>query len=218
MAWSGGKDCLMALARLLADPCWQPCALLTTITREFDRVAMHGIRKSVLQAQASALGMPLIECMLAWPSSNAEYETAMAAALHEARTQFPGVRHCAFGDLFLEDVRAYREAQLGCAGWTCVFPLWGSDTRLLSRQFVTSGHRTVLTCVDTNQLDARFSGREYDIALLDELPASVDPCGEHGEFHTLSYAGPLFAEPLHLQRGESILRDGRFQYTDFMPA
>lgn len=216
VAWSGGKDCLMALARLRADPHWRPCALLTTITRDFDRVAMHGIRKSVLHAQAEALGMPLIECPIGWPSSNTEYEAAMAAALHDARMQFPGLRHCAFGDLFLEDMRAYREAQLARAGWTGVFPLWGCDTRSLSREFVTQGHRAVLTCVDTNQLEAHFSGREYDDALLDELPASADPCGEHGEFHTLSYAGPMFASPLRVQRGETVLRDKRFQYTDFI--
>lgn len=218
VAWSGGKDCLMALARLRADPRWQPCALLTTITRDFDRVAMHGIRGDVLHAQADSLRLPLITCTLDWPSSNEAYEAAMAQALDQARMQFPGLRHCAFGDLFLEDVRAYRETQLARAGWTGVFPLWGSDTRRLSREFVAHGHRAVLTCVDTSQLDARFSGRDYDDTLLDELPADVDPCGEHGEFHTLSYAGPLFAAPLRLQRGESVLRDARFQYTDFMLA
>lgn len=215
LAWSGGKDCLMALARLRADPKWQPVALLTTVTRQFDRVAMHGIRRDVLRAQAGALGLPLLECMLDWPSANAAYETAMAAALREAGERWPSVHHCAFGDLFLEDVRAYREVQLSRAHWAGVFPLWGSDTRALSREFVACGNRAVLTCVDTTQLDARFSGRDYDGALLDELPAGVDPCGERGEFHTLSYAGPLFARPLSLHRGESVLRDARFQYTDF---
>lgn len=218
IAWSGGKDCLMALERLHADPQWQPCALLTTVTREFGRVSMHGIRNDVLHAQAAALGLPLIECALAWPSSNADYEAAMAQALQDAHDRFDGVRHCAFGDLFLADVRTYREAQLARAGWTGVFPLWGSDTHELSRAFIAGGHRAVLTCVDTTQLDARFSGRDYDATLLDELPAAVDPCGEHGEFHTLSCAGPLFARPLSLQRGESVLRDGRFQYTDFLLA
>ncbi len=216
IAWSGGKDCLLALERLHADARWQPCALLTTVTREFGRVSMHGIRNDVLHAQAAALGLPLIECALAWPSSNADYEAAMARALQNAQARFDSVRHCAFGDLFLADVRAYREAQLARAGWTGVFPLWGSDTRALSRAFVAGGHRAVLTCVDTTQLDARFSGRDYDAALLDELPVTVGPCGEHGEFHTLSCTGPLFAQPLPLQRGESVLRDGRFQYTDFL--
>src|SRR5579875_198030 len=208
LAWSGGKDCLMALERLRADPRWTVVALLTTITRNFDRVSMHGIRRDVLQAQARAIGLPLIECAIEWPSSNKSYEAAHTQAL----------RHCAFGDLFLEDVRAYRERQLAREDWIGVFPLWGSDTRILSREFVARGHRAVLTCVDTTQLDARFSGREFDATLLDELPESVDPCGERGEFHTLSYAGPLFAQPLPLQRGESVLRDDRFQYTDFMLA
>lgn len=218
IAWSGGKDCLLALERLHADPAWQPCALLTTVTREFGRVSMHGIRRDVLHAQAAALDLPLIECELAWPSSNIDYEAAMALALQDAHDRFQGVRHCAFGDLFLTDIRAYREAQLARAGWEGVFPLWGSDTRALSRAFLAGGHRAALTCVDTTQLDARFSGRAYDAALLDELPPAVDPCGEHGEFHTLSCAGPLFARPLSLQRGESVLRDGRFQYTDFLLA
>lgn len=215
LAWSGGKDCLMALERLRADPRWQPCALLTTITRDFDRVSMHGIRRDVLQAQAKSLGLPLIECIIDWPSSNEAYEVAMTQALRGASGRWPGLHHCAFGDLFLADVRAYREAQLTQVGWTGVFPLWGSDTGALSREFVASGNRAVLTCVDTTQLDGSFSGREYDAALLDELPASVDPCGERGEFHTLTCAGTQFAEPLPLRRGESVLRDARFQYTDF---
>lgn len=215
LAWSGGKDCLMALARLRADPRWRVVALLTTITRTFERVAMHGIRRDVLQAQAAAIGLPLVECAIEWPSDNDAYEAAHAEALLTARTRWPGLHHCAFGDLFLADVRAWREQQLAREGWSAVFPLWGSDTRTLSRGFLAEGNRARLTCVDTTQLDASFSGREYDAALLDALPALVDPCGERGEFHTLTYAGPLFAAPLHLQQGESILRDGRFQFTDF---
>lgn len=208
----------MALARLRSDPAWDVVALLTTITRGFERVAMHGIRRDVLHAQVDALGLPLIECMLDWPSDNDAYENAMAQSLREAQARHPGMHHCAFGDLFLADVRAYREAQLARADWAGVFPLWGSDTQALSREFMAGGHRAVLTCVDTTQLDARFSGRDYDASLLDELPPNADPCGEHGEFHTLSCAGPLFARPLSLRRGESVLRDGRFQYTDFMSA
>jgi uncharacterized protein (TIGR00290 family) len=218
LAWSGGKDCLMALARLRADPAWDPVALLTTITRPFDRVAMHGIRHDVVCAQAAALGLPLLECRIDSPSSNDAYEAAQAGALRDARARWPDLRHCAFGDLYLEDVRAYREGQLAREGWSGVFPLWGSDTRALSRTFVADGYRAVLTCVDTTQLDAGFSGRAYDDPLLDELPASVDPCGEDGEFHTLSHAGPMFSQPLQLRRTESVLRDHRFQYTDFVLA
>jgi uncharacterized protein (TIGR00290 family) len=215
LSWSGGKDCLMALAALRNDPAWRVVALLTTITGEFRRVSMHGIRRDVLHAQVAAIGLPLIECKIDWPCSNAAYEAAHADALRQAGERWPGLRHCAFGDLFLEDVRAYRERQLASAGWRGVFPLWGKDTRELSRRFHADGHRAVLTCVDTQQLDGSFSGREYDPSLLGELPAGVDPCGERGEFHTLSYAGPLFAAPLRLERGASALRDNRFQYTDF---
>lgn len=205
----------MALAALRDDPAWRVVALLTTITGTFERVSMHGIRRDVLQAQVAAIGLPLIECRIDWPSSNAAYEAALENALRLARERWPGLRHCAFGDLFLADVRAYRERQLAGAGWCGVFPLWGADTRRLSRRFHAQGHRAVLTCVDTQQLDGSFSGREYDPSLLRELPAGVDPCGERGEFHTLSYAGPLFAKPLRLERGASSLRDNRFQYTDF---
>lgn len=216
LAWSGGKDCLMALQRLRADPRWQVVGLLTTITRQFDRVAMHGIRRDVLMAQVRALGLPLIECAIDWPSNNEAYETAHANALRQASERWPGLRHCAFGDLFLEDVRAYRERQLQREGWVGVFPLWGSDTRIMSRAFVAAGHRARLTCVDTTQLDGAFSGRDYDSALLDALPGDIDPCGEHGEFHTLACGGPLFDTSLPLRRGESVLRENRFQYTDFL--
>lgn len=215
LSWSGGKDCLMALAALRDDPAWHVVALLTTITGTCGRVSMHGIRRDVLQAQVASLGLPLLECTIGWPSSNAEYEAAHADALRSAAERWPGLHHCAFGDLYLADVRAYRQRQLAAGGWRGVFPLWGSDTRQLSRRFHARGHRAVLTCVDTQRLDGSFSGREYDPSLLDELPAGIDPCGERGEFHTLSYAGPLFAESLRLERGASRLRDGRFQYTEF---
>ncbi len=218
LAWSGGKDCLLALAALRADPQWRVVALLTTINRSHARIAMHGVRTTVLQAQAAALGLPLVEVGMDWPGSNAAYEAAHARALAEARARWPGLRHCAFGDLFLEDVRAYRETQLARDGWQAVFPLWGSDTTATAQRFIAAGHRAKLCCVDTTQLDARFCGRDYDAALLAELPADVDPCGERGEFHTLSYAGPLFATPLALTRGESVLRDARFQFTDFLLA
>ena len=216
LAWSGGKDCLLALQRLQADPQWQVVGLLTTINRSYRRVAMHGVQHEVLLAQTAALGLPLLEVLLDWPGSNQAYEQAHAQALVEARMRWPGIRHCAFGDLFLEDVRDYRVRQLGRDNWRALFPLWGEDTAALARRFVSEGHRAMLCCVDTQQLDAGFCGRPFDAALLDGLPAGVDPCGERGEFHTVSYAGPLFRQPLKLRRGESVLRDGRFQFTDFM--
>lgn len=218
LAWSGGKDCLLALQRLLADPRWHVVGLLTTINRSYQRVAMHGVRQEVLAAQTAALGLPLVEVALDWPGSNEAYEQAHAEALAQAQRRWPGLRHCAFGDLFLQDVRDYRVRQLGRENWRAVFPLWGEDTALLSRRFISEGHRARLCCVDTQQLDAGFCGRDYDAALLDSLPAGVDPCGERGEFHTLSYAGPLFRQPLTLNRGESVLRDDRFQFTDFLLA
>jgi diphthamide synthase (EF-2-diphthine--ammonia ligase) len=216
LAWSGGKDCLMALARLRADPRWQPVGLLTTINRVHDRVAMHGIRRDVLRAQAGALRLPLVEAAIEWPSDNAAYEQAHSEALQRARKRWPGLRHCAFGDLFLEDVRDYRVRQLASDNWRPLFPLWGEDTAALARQFIADGHRAYVACVDTSQLAAEFCGREYDAAFLDTLPVGIDPCGERGEFHTLSWAGPQFAATLALRRGESVLRDERFRFTDFM--
>jgi uncharacterized protein (TIGR00290 family) len=218
LAWSGGKDCLMALQRLRVDPRWEVAGLLSTVNETHERVAMHGIRHEVLEAQASALGLPLIEVRMAWPGSNDAYERAHADALAAATQHWPGLRHCAFGDLFLEDVREYRQRQLGRAGWEGVFPLWGEETAALSKRFVREGHHAAICCVDTAQLAAGYCGLEYDEALLDSLPEGVDPCGERGEFHTLSYGGPMFSAPIALRRGESVLRDDRFQFTDFLLA
>jgi uncharacterized protein (TIGR00290 family) len=216
LAWSGGKDCLMALDRLLDDPQWRVIGLLTTITIPFDRVAMHGIRRDVLRAQAAALSLPLIESELEYPASNESYVNAFAASLNATRATTPDLNHIAFGDLFLADMRIWRETLLKGLDWQAVFPLWHEPTDILARRFHAAGHRAVLTCVDTTQLAAAFSGRDFDPALLAELPAGVDPCGENGEFHTLSYAGPRFRQPLYLQRGENVLRDDRFQYADFL--
>ncbi|NII11640.1 adenine nucleotide alpha hydrolase [Oleiagrimonas sp. C23AA] len=216
LSWSGGKDCLMALARLRADPRFELVGLLSTVTARFDRVAMHGIRRDVLKAQAEALGLPLVTAELDWPSANDAYEAAIADALVRARTRWSALAHIAFGDLFLEDVRAYREQQLTRLGWQGVFPIWGEDTANLARRFVEEGHRAALVCVDTQQLAATFCGREFDHTLLDTLPEGVDACGENGEFHTLSWGGPLFSHDIAVQRGTSVLRDERFQYTDFL--
>jgi uncharacterized protein (TIGR00290 family) len=218
LAWSGGKDSMLALAALRGDPRFRVVALATTITREYDRISMHGIRSAVLEAQVGALGLPLIEASIASGSSNADYEAALALALRTAQERWPGVRHIAFGDLFLQDVRAYREAMLDSLGWAGVFPLWGEDTADLARHFVQTGYRAILTCVDTTQLAPEFAGREYDAALLADLPATVDPCGERGEFHTCVYAGPHFARPLPLTVGERVRRDGRFEYCDVLLA
>jgi uncharacterized protein (TIGR00290 family) len=218
LAWSGGKDSTLALGALRADPRYRVVALLTTVTREYDRISMHGVRRTVLEAQVSALGLPLIEASIPPGATNADYEAAFALALRSARVRWPGARHVAFGDLFLTDVRAYREAMLSSLGWDGVFPLWGEDTAALARHFVQTGHRAILTCVDTTQLGPEFAGREFDAALLAELPDTVDPCGERGEFHTCVYAGPPFARPLPLIAGERVRREGRFEYCDVLLA
>jgi uncharacterized protein (TIGR00290 family) len=214
LAWSGGKDSSLALAALSADPGLEVVALLTTVTGDYDRISMHGVRRSILEAQVAALGLPLVEVTIPAAASNLIYQEALAAALEVLRVQRRGVRHLAFGDLFLTDVRDYRERLLERLGWTPLFPLWGEDTAQLARRFVAQGYRAVLTCVDTTQLSAGFAGREFDSALLEELPASVDPCGERGEFHTCVYAGPMFRRPLSLLCGKRVRRDNRFEYCD----
>ena len=216
LAWSGGKDSAMALAALRSDPDIDVVALVTTMTRDHDRISIHGVRRSVLEAQVAAVRIALVEAPIPAAASNAIYEQALASALAGLRRTHPALRHLAFGDLFLADVRAYRERLLAGIDWEPLFPLWGSDTTQLAGEFVKRGFRAILTCVDTTQLDAEYAGREFDSALLATLPAGVDPCGENGEFHTCVYAGPIFAQPLSLRTGERILRDGRFQYCDVM--
>lgn len=214
LAWSGGKDSSLALAALRADPTVEVVALVTTITGDFDRISMHGVRRSVLEAQVAALRLPLVEATIPAAASNLAYEEAFAGALAVLQQLRPNLRHLAFGDLFLADVRAYRERLLPPLGWTPVFPLWGRDTATLAREFTTAGYHALITCVDTTQLGPEFAGREFDAALLADLPATVDPCGERGEFHTCVYAGPIFRHPIALQAGARVRRDGRFEYCD----
>jgi diphthamide synthase (EF-2-diphthine--ammonia ligase) len=191
--------------------------LVTTFNEAANRVAMHAVRRELVEAQARAAGLPLWPVQLPWPCDNAEYELRMMQLL--ARAQEQGITHFAFGDLFLEDIRAYRERQLFGAGITPVFPIWGTplDTPALARAMIASGLRALLTCVDPKQLEGRFVGREFDAKLLAELPASVDACGERGEFHTFCYAGPMFSEPISVRRGECVMRDG-FHFADVLGA
>lgn len=216
MAWSGGKDSSLALHRLLADPHWRVAGLLTTVTGDYERISIHGVRRAILHAQAGAFGLPLYEATIPAQASNTIYEASFAQALERARAVTPALDAIAFGDLFLADVRAYREALLARLGWRGVFPLWGEDTAQLARRFVAEGHRAILCCVDTTQLDGAFCGRDYDAALLAQLPPSCDPAGERGEFHTCVVGGPLWRTPLSLTRGERVLREGRFQYVDLL--
>ena len=216
LAWSGGKDSALALAALRADPRVKVAALVTTMTRDYDRISIHGVRRSVLEAQVAELGIPLVEVAIPPAASNDIYEQAFAVALADLRLRHPGMRRIAFGDLFLADVRSYREALLSRLGWQPAFPLWGRATSKLAREFIDRGFRALLTCVDTTQLDAAFAGREFDSALLADLPPTADPCGENGEFHTCVHAGPIFERALALRTGERVLRDGRFQYCDVL--
>ncbi|HEY2395869.1 MAG TPA: ATP-binding protein [Rudaea sp.] len=216
LAWSGGKDSAMALAALRADPQLEVVALVTTMTHDYDRISIHGVRRSVLEAQVEAIGTALVEVAIPAAASNAIYEAAFAETLTSLRNAHPGIDHLAFGDLFLADVRAYRERLLASIGWTPLFPLWGADTAALAAGFIARGFRAILTCVDTTQISADFAGREFDASLLADLPAAADPCGENGEFHTCVHAGPIFSRPLSLRTGERVLRDERFQYCDVL--
>lgn len=216
LAWSGGKDSSLALARLQADPAFRVCALVTAVTSGYDRISIHGVRRELLEMQAAAIGLPLIVATLSPGAPNAAYETAWAGALAEGTERFDGAKHVAYGDLFLEDVRAYREAQLRALGYTPLYPIWRENTAALARAFIGGGFRAVLTCVDTTQLDGRFAGREFNEELLSELPQTVDPCGERGEFHTFVWAGPHMRNAVPVVAGERVLRDQRFEYCDFL--
>lgn len=212
VSWSSGKDSAWMLHELRQAGGCQIVGLLTTVNAEFDRVAMHGTRRAVLEAQARAAGAPLWAIPLPWPCSNEIYEERMKAAC--ARACAERVEAIAFGDLFLEDIRAYREKQLAPTGLEPLFPLWRRDTRGLAREMIAEGLQARLTCVDLKQLAAEFAGREFDESFLRDLPAAVDPCGERGEFHTCVYAGPMFSEAMALEAGEVVEREG-FAYADF---
>jgi len=212
LSWSSGKDSAWALHLLRRDPEVEVCGLLTTLNAEFDRVAMHGTRRSVLEAQARAAELPLWIVPLTWPCSNEIYEQRMAEVCKRAIEE--RIDAIAFGDLFLPDVRAYRENQLKNTGLEPLFPLWQIPTDELASEMIAGGLRARLSCVDTKQLPAEFAGREFDSSLLSDLPREVDPCGERGEFHTCVYAGPMFTATLPIATGEIVDRDG-FVFADF---
>ena len=206
VSWSSGKDSAWMLHVLRQDPTVELAGLLTTMNEEFDRVAMHATRRSLLEAQSRATGVPLRTIPLPWPCGNAEYESRMERGVAAAVAD--GFTHVAFGDLFLEDVRRYREDRLQATGLAPMFPLWGLPTRELAEQMIGSGLRAVLTCVDPAHLDRAFAGRQFDRALLADLPPNVDRCGERGEFHSFAYAGPMFAQPIPVATGAVVERDG----------
>ena len=216
LSWSGGKDSSLALAALREDPDIDVVALITSVTRGFERISMHGVRRTLLEAQVRELGIPLLEITLEPASSNELYEEAFRATCVRLRTTYPAVRRIAFGDLFLSDVRAYRENLMASVGLTGHFPLWNADTRALATRFVALGYRARLVCVDTTQLAQSFAGRAFDASLLADLPDSVDPCGERGEFHTFVSDGPIFAAPVPYAAGDVTLREERFAYCDLL--
>ncbi|MGB7601365.1 MAG: ATP-binding protein [Candidatus Sulfotelmatobacter sp.] len=211
VSWSSGKDSAWTLHVLRQSNEYEIVGLLTTLNANFDRVAMHGIRRELLEAQAEAAGLPLWKVPLPWPCTNHEYEAAMSAAC--AKAIDAGVQAVAFGDLFLEDVRQYREDRMQGTGLAALFPIWKRDTRQLINEMCAQGLRSRIVCLDPQKLPASFAGRDLDSQLVDEFPASVDPCGENGEFHTFVYDGPMFTHAIPVENGQVVTRDG-FVFAD----
>jgi uncharacterized protein (TIGR00290 family) len=216
VAWSGGKDSALALYEVLNSGSYEVLELLTTVAKDQDRISIHGVRRVLLEQQAQALRLPLEELFLPKGASNAEYEAELLKTLQRHRDN--GVSSVVFGDLFLADIRKYRDHILAKAGLKGVFPLWKKDTKQLARVFITLGFKAVITSVDSTVLGKAFAGREYDEMFLSDLPVSVDPCGENGEFHTFVYDGPIFSEKVDFKKGELALRDNRFYTCDLLSA
>jgi uncharacterized protein (TIGR00290 family) len=214
LSWSGGKDSALALYEIRRSKAYNVVALLTTLTRDFDRISMHGVRRDLLMKQAESLKLPLKEVWIPKNASNGQYETQMGSSLGRFRDE-KKVNSVAFGDLFLEDIRKYREERLSELGMKALFPLWHKDTKALANLFVKSGFRAIVCCVDPRKLEKRFCGMEFDNKFLATLPQKVDPCGENGEFHTFVFAGPIFEKEIEAKTGETVLRDG-FYFTDIL--
>jgi len=215
MCWSGGKDSCLALREIQRSPNMRVEALLTTLTRDYDRISMHGVRRILLERQATSLGLPLHQILISKGATNEEYESKMGEAFSAYREK--GVDAVAFGDLFLEDIRAYRQRLLAKHDMAGLYPIWGRNTSHLIREFLDSGFKTVVVCVDPAQLDPSFVGRVIDAEFLADLPAHVDPCGENGEFHTFVFDGPSFKDPIRFNVGEIVCRDS-FWFCDLLPA
>ncbi|MFH1625707.1 MAG: diphthine--ammonia ligase [Pseudomonadota bacterium] len=215
LTWSGGKDSAMALYELQRARTYEISALLTTVTEDYDRISMHGVRSLLLEQQAESVGLPLEKVYITKDASNEEYEAKIRDKLMDFQNQ--GISSVVFGDIFLEDLRRYREGNLSETGMKGLFPLWGRDTAELARTFLHLGFNAVITCVDSNALDKSFVGRVFDERFLSELPSTVDPCGENGEFHSFVYDGPIFQKRISYRRGEVVLRDNRFYFCDLIP-
>jgi len=212
--WSGGKDSAMALYELQKDGRYEIVALLTSVTEDYDRISMHGVRRVLLEQQAQSLGLPLEILYITRNSSNEEYEAKLKDKLLQYKNH--GVSSVVFGDIFLEDLRKYRESNLAQVGMKGIFPIWKRDTAELAHTFIDLDFKAVITCVDSNVLDGKFVGRYFDSQFLSELPAKVDPCGENGEFHSFVYDGPIFHERIRFRRGKIVLRDNRFYFRDLI--
>jgi uncharacterized protein (TIGR00290 family) len=215
MSWSGGKDSCIALHDIQKTEKYRVAALLTTVTRDYDRISMHGVRRILLEQQADSLGLPLREVFISKGASNQEYETAMEAAFSEYREQ--GIDSIVFGDLFLEDIKVYREQFLARHHMRGLFPVWKRDTPGFIKEFIQLGFKAVVTCVDSKVLDQSYAGRLIDEDFLLSLPVDVDPCGENGEFHSFVYDGPIFTSPVKFSIGETVLRE-KFWFCDLLPA
>jgi uncharacterized protein (TIGR00290 family) len=215
VAWSGGKDSALALYEILKTGGFDVVELLTTVTKDYDRISIHGVRSVLLKQQADALGFPLEKMFISKGASDAEYEGTLLKVLEKHRAN--GVFSVLFGDIFLEDVRKYREKLLMKVGIYGLFPLWKRDTKKLAQTFIDLGFKAVITSIDSNVLGKDFAGRDYDEQFLLDLPANVDPCGENGEFHSFVYDGPLFRERVLFKKGEILPRENRFYYCDLIP-
>jgi len=213
--WSGGKDSALALYELQKGNGHKVVALLTTLTKDYDRISMHGVRSILLEQQANSLGLAIEKVYISKNSSNEEYEAKMREVLQKYLTA--GVSSVVFGDIFLEDLRKHREDNLAKVGMKGIFPIWKTDTTELAHRFIDLGFKAIITCIDSNFLDKTFVGRLFDRQLLSELPANVDPCGENGEFHSFVYDGPIFQKRVSYTKGEVALRDSRFWYCDLIP-
>jgi len=215
VAWSGGKDSTLALYEVLNAKSYEVLELLTTVTQDYDRISIHGVRRVLLEQQARSLGFALEEMLIPKGASDEEYENEMLRIL--TRHSASGAFSVVFGDIFLEDVRKHREGILSKVGLKGIFPLWKRDTRQLARMFIDLGFKAVITCVDSKSLGRDFVGREFDSQFLADLPPNVDPCGENGEFHSFVYDGPIFSERVPFTKGEIVLRENRFYYCDLVP-
>jgi uncharacterized protein (TIGR00290 family) len=215
VSWSGGKDSALALYEILNNTDYEVNSLITTVTEGYDRISIHGVRNELLEQQVKSIGLPLHKVSIPKDSTNEQYEKALKNALLKFKNE--GITEVVFGDIFLEDVKKYRDELLDKLDMRGIYPIWEKDSRELARKFIELGFKAVTTCVDSQQLGKIFVGREYDFNFINDLPGSADPCGENGEFHTFVYDGPLFNKKINVGKGEIVLRDNRFYYSDLLP-